>query len=208
MDNTTRTCSFDGCERASRTKGLCPAHYQQHWKGQELRPVHPRSLNARFWMKVDKDAPGGCWEWTGATNSHGYGQFGVNRRLRPAHRLLWELTNGPIPDGMVIDHRCANRRCVNLDHLRMVTEGQNHQHRTGVGKANTSGARGVSWAKDRKAWRAEATLEGRKYYAGYHSTLEAADRAARALRARLHTHDDHDQWVQAQTASPDNDEAA
>ena len=52
-----------------------------------------------------------------------------------------------------------------------------------------------------------ASVNGRQYWGGYHPTIEAADAAARALRAKLHTHDDHDEWVRV-AAPPNNDEAA
>lgn len=203
-----RTCSVDGCNNKHYGLGLCNGHYQQRRSGQELRPIQPRlTLEQRFWAKVNKDAPHGCWEWT-ASLTEGYGQFWDGKKRNTAHRVSWELMNGPAPEGMDIDHRCANRKCVNPEHLRVVTRSQNNQHLTVVRKNNTSGVRGVSWIEHRKAWRAEATLEGRQHYAGYHSTLEAADRAARALRADLFTHDDHDQWIKAAAAPPNTDGAA
>ena len=209
MDNTTRICNFDRCDREQLAKGWCSAHYQQHRSGKELKPVRVRQpLEQRFWSKVDKDATDGCWPWTASTSTDGYGQISVDGRLATVHRLSWEWVNGAIPDDMFLDHRCHNRRCVNPEHLRLTTNSQNLQHQTHAPSNNTSGARGVSWAKDRKAWRAYARLNNRLYYAGHHSTLEAADRAARALRTELFTHDDHEQWVKAQAASPKNDEAA
>jgi hypothetical protein len=42
-----------------------------------------------------------------------------------AHRAAWMLTNGPVPEGMVLDHICRNRACINLDHLRVVTQREN-----------------------------------------------------------------------------------
>ena len=206
MDKRTRICNFDGCSNKHYGLGLCSGHYQQQRNGQDLRPLQPKlTLEQRLWAKVNKSE--GCWEWTGYITPQGYGLFWDGSRPNTAHRVSWGLSNGPIPDGMDIDHRCANRRCVRPDHLRVVTRSQNCQHQTDVRKDNTSGVRGVSWIERRKAWRAEATLEGRTYYAGYHSTLEDADRAARALRAELFTHDDHDEWVRA-AAPPANDGAA
>lgn len=194
---STKICSFDGCDKPHYGRGLCQGHCIQHRKGQELRPLKPSSrgltLEQRFWAKVRKTDD--CWLWTASTTSQGYGQIKADGWMRYAHRVSWELTNDPIPDGMDIDHRCANRKCVNPEHLRVTTRSQNMQHLTGPRKDNTSGVRGVSWEKRQGAWRVQVQTNGRDDWGGYHSTLEAADKAARALRAQLHTHDDHEEWV-------------
>lgn len=67
----------------------------------------------------------GCWEWLGALTSKGYGHFVVAGRRPMAHRYSYERFVGPIPEGMTIDHRCENRRCVNPDHLRVATNQEN-----------------------------------------------------------------------------------
>lgn len=193
----TKVCSFPGCGKQHYGKGLCNAHYIQQRKGQRLRALRPKlSLEQRFWAKVQKAE--GCWEWSASTNSHGYAQISVDGVHRGAHRVSWEFAHGPIPDGMFLDHRCANRKCVNPEHLRVVTASENLQHLTGANKNSTSGIRGVCWDKRRNAWRVNAGLNGRYYWGGYHSTIEAAEDTARALRAQLHTHDDHDQWLKKQ----------
>lgn len=190
-------CSFPGCDKPRRTKGLCKGHWHQQRRGQELRPLRSQiTLEQRFWQKVTKTPD--CWEWIGSDNGNGYGQIWVDGRRRYAHRVAWELINGPISDGLFLDHRCSNRKCVNPAHLRVVTNAQNGQHRTVTNKNNTSGVRGVTWNKDKNAWQARAMLNGRDYFGGYHSTIEAADKAARALRKELHTHDDHEKWLKDQ----------
>ena len=77
----------------------------------------------RFWAKVDFDGSNQphmdtpCWEWT-AFRVHGYGQFSYNgKRNGKAHRFVWEMCVGPIPEGSFICHACDNRSCVRLDHL-------------------------------------------------------------------------------------------
>ncbi|MBT2466574.1 HNH endonuclease [Streptomyces sp. ISL-66] len=74
------------------------------------------SLTDRF---LDKVAPGprGCWDWTAHIKPNGYAQIKVNGRPQYAHRVAYELARGPIPAGLVIDHLCRRRHCVNPDHL-------------------------------------------------------------------------------------------
>lgn len=78
------------------------------------------TLPARFWAKVDKSDPNGCWTWT-AARLNGYGRFALIGASRLAHRIAFEDARGPIPDGLTLDHLCRNRACVNPDHLEPTT---------------------------------------------------------------------------------------
>lgn len=70
----------------------------------------------------------GCWEWQASSrNDRGYGAILVECRPRMAHRVAWEVWNGPIPDGLNVLHRCDNRRCIRPDHLFLGTHLDNMQ---------------------------------------------------------------------------------
>lgn len=81
----------------------------------------------RFVKKISAQYSG-CWEWTASCNQKGYGNFYYCRCVGKAHRFAWEQAHGPVPDGMVLDHICKNRKCVNPKHLRTVTNRDNVLH--------------------------------------------------------------------------------
>jgi hypothetical protein len=82
-----------------------------------------------------------CMPFTGKIYSLGYGQSSRNGKTYFAHRDAWEQVNGSIPKGFVIDHTCHNeavaqnqcnegvacshRACVNVEHLRLVSQAEN-----------------------------------------------------------------------------------
>lgn len=68
-----------------------------------------------------------CWYWTAGTFENGYGLFCAEAGIpRGAHRVMWEMVNGPIPDGLLVRHTCDQRNCVNPDHLLLGTQRDNH----------------------------------------------------------------------------------
>lgn len=77
----------------------------------------------RFWAKVEKTET--CWLWTGYRDRGGYGQFSVDGKQRKPHRVAYEWTVGPIPEGLQLDHLCRVRHCVRPDHLEPVTCAEN-----------------------------------------------------------------------------------
>lgn len=83
-----------------------------------------RTLEQRFWEKVDRGGPDECWAWTGG-GPPSYGRFGIGGRTHLAHRVAYELMVGPIPDGLDIDHLCRNKVCVNPAHLEPVPHAVN-----------------------------------------------------------------------------------
>ena len=73
-----------------------------------------------FWVNVNKTDS--CWNWTGRTSSHGYGLFQWKLFGYYAHRISYEWATGqPFPEGLISDHLCRNRLCVNPAHIEPVT---------------------------------------------------------------------------------------
>lgn len=79
----------------------------------------------------------GCWLWLAASDSHGYGCFRVSTAvLTKAHRWSWEQLNGPVPEGLELDHLCRTPACVNPAHLEAVTHAENMRRSVTPAAAN------------------------------------------------------------------------
>lgn len=91
--------------------------------------IADHNLEVQFWTRVIKPAIGephiACWKWQGYHNADGYSVYTYKGETVRVHRLAYELAIGPIPDGLVIDHLCRHRWCVNPHHLEAVTNREN-----------------------------------------------------------------------------------
>lgn len=178
-------CLVDGCMNGGKmTRGWCKTHYAR-WR----KYGDPRGRGEKTWYATPAEAfaartqpEGECVVWTGS-GKNGYGQIWDGKRLVMAHRWAWEQAYGPIPDGMFVDHRCWNRACVSVSHLRLATRAQNQWNRSGAASRKWDLPRGVSPNKD--GYKATVKHHGERHYLGTFPTVAEADAAAVKKRAEL-----------------------
>lgn len=121
-------CLFPDCERPRKSKGFCEAHRNQQRLGQQLRQIvfqkqkgaPPRIICDEAMCPVP-GLIGPCHIFRATKGKNVYGTVRVGGGQVGVHRYIWEKENGPIPDGLEIDHQCRVRPCCNGDHLRAVT---------------------------------------------------------------------------------------
>lgn len=191
---SAQACSIEGCTRSLHGRGWCATHYQRwrtHGDPEVCTTNRYVPMHERFWMKVQKSPD--CWLWTAASLG-GYGVFTESHggKQHKAHRFAYELLVGPIPEGLVIDHRCRTTLCVNPSHLRPVTIKQNNEHKGGPTRLSTTGVLGVSYQAKSKRYMAMVGHNGERVYGGLYATIEEAAVAVKALRLSLFTHNDVD----------------
>ena len=179
-----KICTIEGCGGKHIARGWCPMHYQRWQKhGDPLGGrTQYRDSEAAFAARTERRD--GCLEWTGTLTSSGYGAIRSGGRYVVAHRYSWERTNGPIPEGMSLDHKCWNRACVEPAHLRLATHAENMGNRSGANSNSISGIRGI-YKEPSGTYRAGISRDGTRH-TEFFATQEEAVSWLKAKRDELY----------------------
>jgi hypothetical protein len=102
----------------------------------------------------------------GSLRNDGYVGIFIKGTYYFAHRIVWEMFNGEIPAGLVIDHIDGDRANNRVENLRLCTFQQNHFNR-GKQSNNKSGFKGVSWHRQKQKWVAQIKINGRNKFLGF-----------------------------------------
>ena len=181
------SCAVDDCDSAGPlAKGMCAAHYardRRYGDPHHGGPLLRRNLSPED-VLLSRSEPlpwSGCIVWTGSVDHDGYGKAWHGGKPHYAHRLAWEVECGPIPDGMIVDHMCYERSCVNTEHMRLTTQANNARNRSGP-NLDRALPRGVTQGRPGGRYSAKVGDE----HLGTFDTEEEAALAAAERRAELY----------------------
>ena len=130
---------------------------------------------ALYW-KIKRSHNAKVGDECGYRSSTGYIIFEYENKCYTAHRVIWQLFNGEIPDGLEIDHIDRDRSNNLVENLRLSTRKENAAN-SSLSKRNTSGFRGVSYDKRRSKFFAQIVFNKQKQFLGYFETAEQASQA-------------------------------
>lgn len=90
----------------------------------------------RIEEKIERVTESGCWIWLGACQPTGYSVVRFNGKAARAHRVIYKIVFGSIPEGFELDHLCRVRCCVNPHHMEPVTHTENLRRGETIGAKN------------------------------------------------------------------------
>lgn len=149
-------------------------------------------VNGKLYWKVKPAVRVNMGDEAGTIHYSGYVSIIYKRKWYRAHRIIWEMHNGPIPDGMEIDHIDHNILNNLLNNLRLVSRTDNMRNRS-IASNNTSGVMGVSWDNKSNKWRVRISDKGKRKLIGFFEDFDDAVQARRDAEAAYSYHPNHNQ---------------
>ena len=155
-------CVIEDCDKPGKyTRGMCPMHYRR-WRVRtpagERRTYKRRTPRERLERAKWNVVESGCWEWVGSRNQKGYGLITIHNKTTKAHRLAYQTWVGPIPEGLLIRHKCDNPPCINPEHLEPGTIQDNAQDMVERGRSVRGRTRALSGEQHRQSKLTEADV--------------------------------------------------
>lgn len=142
-----------------------------------------------FWkVRTSNRTREGCEAKT--IGNHGYKIVGMSGKRHLAHRIIWEMHHGKIPDGMQIDHVDHDKTNNKIENLRLVTSKENNYNMK-FRSTNKSGVTGVSWDKQHGKWASNIKVNGVKIHLGLFSDLKTAAEVRRKAEIKYNFHENH-----------------
>lgn len=137
-------CSIQCCNKhkaitspnLGRKSGSCPSNHKNSYV-----TCIPVDIVERIQLKTSI-APSGCIEWSGRRNKDGYGLITMGKKQWLAHRLVWLIKHGLIPENINVLHHCDNPKCVNICHLFIGTQADNVEDMLRKGRHKAIGRSG------------------------------------------------------------------
>jgi hypothetical protein len=142
------TCCIQDCGKKVLAKGMCAMHYSRNKKYGDptkgaSKQMRGATLQERYHAYAGK-TESGCWSWQSFRDPQGYGRLNIDNKPVLAHRISWELHNGPIPEGMHVLHECDNPPCTNPAHLFLGDQVANNADMMAKGRHNPGHVYGES----------------------------------------------------------------
>ncbi|EFC9528522.1 HNH endonuclease [Escherichia coli] len=126
----------------------------------------------------------------GSVNKNNYINLGIEKKRYYAHRIIWEMHNGTIPDGYQVDHINGIRSDNRIENLRIVKNSENSKNQKRK-STNKSGMTGVSWDTQTQRWRAHITVNGKMISLGRYIHKLDALTARKNAEIKYNFHENH-----------------
>jgi hypothetical protein len=149
-----------------------------------LKQVLDYDLNTGFFKR--KNLYGPKVDIAGHISTSGHRQIMVDKKLYMAHRLAWLWQYGEFPS-LLVDHKNKNPDDNRICNLRLATNSENQQN-TRVRVDNKTGAKGISFSKDKNCWRSRISIKGHTFHLGYFENIDEAIHARKIAENQFFTH--------------------